>query len=94
MAIRNASVPIQAAAAAAGIDVDQIRRWAAIGGVQIQGRGGQEFVLVEQVMALASAARRRDPSRTRGALRARLADARVQTTSVAALQRDVRDRRH
>lgn len=92
MAVRNASVPIEDAAGAAGVDVEQIRRWAAIDGLRIQGRGGREFVLLDQVMSLAIAARRRDPSSARGALRARLADARIQNPSVSGLQRSVRDR--
>jgi hypothetical protein len=75
------SVPILDAAHRADVDVDQIRRWAAIGGLEIQRRGGVEVVLVDQVMALATSARRRDPSIGRSALRARLADARREKPS-------------
>jgi hypothetical protein len=89
---RNASVPIDEAARAAGIDVEQIRRWAAIDGLQIRGHGAREFVLLEQVMALATASRRRDPSSARGSLRARLADARISNPSVSGLQQTARDR--
>ena len=92
MALRNASVPIEDAAGAARVDVEQIRRWAAIEGLQIQGRGGREFVLLDQVLALATAARRRDPSSARSALRARLADARIQNPSVTGLQQTARER--
>jgi hypothetical protein len=88
----NATVPILDAAHQAGVDVEQIRRWAAIGGVEIQRRGGAEVVLVDQVMALAASARRRDPSIGRDALRARLADAKVENARIADLQRAARDR--
>ena len=88
----NAAVPIASAAAQAGVDVAQIHRWAAVGGLQLQGRGGQEFVRLDQVLALTAAARRRDPSNNRGALRARLADARIANPSVAGLQQASRDR--
>jgi hypothetical protein len=89
---RNASVTIDEAAELAGIDVEQIRRWAAIDGLQIQGRGARELVLLDQVMALAAAARRRNP-KSRSALVARLADARVRNPSVTGLQQAARDRR-
>ncbi len=88
----NAPVPIATAAEQAGVDVAQIRRWAAVGGLQVQGRGGSEFVRLDQVLALSAAARRRDPSTSRGALRARLADARISNPSVAGLQQASRDR--
>jgi hypothetical protein len=90
--VRNASVPIEEAAAIAGIDVAQIRRWAAIDGLQIQGRGARQLVLLDQVMALAAAARRRDRSSGRDALRARLADARNRDPAVMGLQQVARDR--
>jgi hypothetical protein len=82
----NAHVPIATAAEHAGVDVGQIHRWAAVGGLQLQGRGGKEFVRLDQVLALSAAARRRDPASARGALRARLADARIANPSVAGLQ--------
>jgi hypothetical protein len=85
-------LPISEAAQRAGVDVAQIRRWAAIGGLEIQRRGATELVIVERVMALSVSARRRDPSSSRDALRARLADARVQNESVADLQQAARDR--
>jgi hypothetical protein len=47
---------------------------------------------LDQVLALSAAARRRDPSTNRGALRARLADARIANPSVAGLQQASRDR--
>jgi hypothetical protein len=88
----NATVPIAVAAEQAGVDVAQIHRWAEVGGLQLQGRGGKEFVRLDQVLALSAAARRRDPSTSRGALRARLADARIANPSVAGLQQASRDR--
>jgi hypothetical protein len=88
----NATVPIAVAAERAGVDVAQINRWAEVGGLQLQGRGGKEFVRLDQVLALSAASRRRDPSTNRGALRARLADARIANPSVAGLQQALRDR--
>jgi hypothetical protein len=86
----NASVPIAVAAERAGVDVAQIRRWAAIDGLQIQGRGAMELVRLDQVMALSAAARRHRSRRD--SLRARLADARIQDPSVSGLQQTARDR--
>jgi hypothetical protein len=88
----NVTVPIAVAAEQAGVDVTQIHRWAEVGGLQLQGRGGKEFVRLDQVLALAAAARRRDPSSALGSLRARLADARIANPSVAGLQQASRDR--
>ena len=87
----NATLPIFEAAQRADIDVAQIRRWAAIGGLEIQRRGGAEVVLVDEVMALARSARRRSGG-NRDALKARLADAKVENASIAELQRTARDR--
>ena len=92
MSVSNAPVPIATAAEQAGVDVAQIHRWAEVGGLQLQGRGGREFVRLDQVLALSAASRRRDPSTNRGALRARLADARIANPSVAGLQQASRDR--
>jgi hypothetical protein len=71
----NASVPIEIAADQAGVDVAQIRRWADIQGLEIQRRGSLETVRLDRVMALSASARRNDARSTRGALKARLADA-------------------
>ena len=92
MSVSNAPVPIATAAERAGVDVAQIHRWAEVGGLQLQGRGGREFVRLDQVLALSAASRRRDPSTNRGALRARLADAQIANPSVAGLQQASRDR--
>jgi hypothetical protein len=92
VSVSNVVVPIATAAEQAGVDVAQIHRWAAVGGLQVQGRGGREFVRLDAVLALSAAARRRDPSTNRGALRARLADARIANPSVAGLQQASRDR--
>jgi hypothetical protein len=89
---KNASVPIAAAAEQAGVDVAQIHRWAAVDSLEIQRRGRTEVVVLDDVMALSAAARRRDKNASRGALRARLADARVRQPSVTDLQRTARDR--
>jgi hypothetical protein len=88
----DTTVPIATAAEQAGVDVEQIHRWAAVGGLQVQGRAGMEFVRLDQVLALSAAARRRDPSNNKGALRARLADALIANPSVAGLQQASRDR--
>jgi hypothetical protein len=90
MSMRNGPVPIQAAADVAGIDVWQIRRWADLGSVEIQQRGGVETVVLELVMAMAASARRRRPGGVRDSLRARLADAKVQDRSVSDLQQIAR----
>ena len=92
MSTSNTAVPIALAAEQARVDIEQIHRWAAVGGLQIQGRGGREFVRLDQVLALSAAARRRDPSTNRGALRARLEDARIANPSVTGLQQASRDR--
>jgi hypothetical protein len=92
VSVSNAPVPIATAAEQAGVDIAQIHRWAEVGGLQVQGRGGKEFVRLDQVLALSAASRRRDPSTNRGALRARLADARIANPSVAGLQQALRDR--
>ena len=92
MSASNVTVPIAVAAEQAGVDVTQIHRWAEVGGLQLQGRGGKEFVRLDQVLALSAAARRRDPSSALGSLRARLADARIANPSVAGLQQASRDR--
>jgi hypothetical protein len=90
MSTRNGPVLIQAAADLAGVDVGQIRRWADVGGVEIQRRGGLETVPLERVMALSASARRLRAGSDRDALRARLADAKVQNRSVSALQQIAR----
>ena len=92
MSASNAPVPIATAAEQAGVDVAQIHRWAEVGGLQLQGRGGREFVRLDQVLALSAASRRRDPSTNRGAIRARLADAQIANPNVAGLQQASRDR--
>ena len=93
MQFRSESVSIQAAADRAGVDVAQIRRWAAIDGLEIQRRGHVETVILDRVMALSASARRRSSGGSRDALRARLADAAsVDNPSVSGLQELARDR--
>ena len=70
------SVTLEVAASLAGVDVGQIRDWAAIDGLVIEQRGRIETVLLDRVIALSTAARRRRQGSGRDALRARLADAR------------------
>lgn len=88
----NASVSIQAAADLAGVDVGQIRRWAEVGGLEIQRRGGLEIVVLDRVMALLASSKHRGHGSGRDALRARLEDATIDTPSVVNLQQLARDR--
>jgi hypothetical protein len=91
MSTRNGPTPIQAAADQAGVDIGQIRRWADIGGIEIQRRGGIETVILERVMALSASVRLRRSGGDRDSLRARLADAKVENRSISDLQRIARD---
>lgn len=91
MLAKSQSVPIEEAAELVGVDVEQIRRWAAIDGLEIRRRGHLEMVILDDVIALSSAARRRG-AKSRSTLLARLADARVENPSVAGLQQAARDR--
>jgi hypothetical protein len=86
----NGPIPIEEAARLCGVDVVQIRRWADIGGVDIQGRAGVETVLLDQVMAMSAPERRLRSRADRHSLRARLADAKIQNASVTDLQRIAR----
>jgi DNA-binding transcriptional MerR regulator len=88
----TASVPIPVAAARAGVSVEQIRRWADIGGLEIQRRGSLETVRLDRVMALSASARRNDPSSSRAALRARLADAADSMRNTAEMEQLARER--
>jgi len=92
MPMRNESVPIQAAADIAGVDVGQIRRWAEIDGLEIQRRGHVETVILDRVMALSAWGGGPPPRAGRGPLRARLADAAIENPSVSGLQELARDR--
>lgn len=88
----SASVPILVAAERAGVLVEQIRRWADVGGLEIQRRGSLETVRLDRVMALSASARRNDPSSSRGALKARLADAAAVTRNTEELEQLARER--
>lgn len=88
----TASVPILVAAERAGVHVEQIRRWADVGRLEIQRRGSLETVLLDRVMALSASARRNDPSSSRSALRARLADAAAAMQNTAELEQLARER--
>jgi hypothetical protein len=89
---RTPSVPIAEAAALAGVEISQIRSWAAIEGLEIRRRGPIEVVPLDEVMALSATQRRRVSRSSRSTLRARLADARIQNPSVSGLQQAARDR--
>jgi hypothetical protein len=88
---RSPSVPIAEAAALAGVEISQIRSWAAIDGLEIRRRGVIETVPLDEVMALSATQRRRVSRSSRSALRARLADAAVRNPSVSGLQQAARD---
>ena len=88
----DVSVSIQTAAERAGVGVEQIRRWADVEGLEIQHRGRLEIVRLDRVLALSAAARRNDPNSSRGALRARLADAAGESRGITNLQRLARGR--
>jgi hypothetical protein len=86
LSTQSGPVRLQAAADLAGVDVNQIRRWADIGGVEIQRRGGMETVAIEQVVAMSASARRLRAGYGRDSLRARLADGKVQKRSISDLE--------
>jgi hypothetical protein len=88
--MRSLPIPIHEAARLSGADADQIRRWADIGAIELQRRGGIETVLLEQVMARSAPARRLRSRNDRDSLKARLADAKVQNQSITDLQRIAR----
>jgi hypothetical protein len=88
--VRGASVPLRAAGELAGVDVDQIRRWAADGAVLIEQRGELEVVRLDVVEALSDAPK---PSRDRRYMLRRLLEgAKLETRSVIELQRLARER--
>ena len=93
MSTRNGPTPIQAAADLAGVDIAQIRRWADVGGIEIQRRGGIETVILERVMALSASVRRRRSGGDRDSLRARLADAEAENRKIPDPQHVARDDR-
>jgi len=90
LSTQTGPIPIHEAARQASVDVEQIRRWGELGAVDIQGRGGVETVLLDQVMAMSAPQRRLRSRADRHSLRARLADAKVQNASVTDLQRIAR----
>lgn len=89
--VNGASVPIEAAGELMCVDVDQIRRWAAVGAVEIEHRGELEVVRLDAVEALSRSPRtpRRDG---RYMLRRLLDGVRLETPSVIELQRIARER--
>ena len=89
--VSHASVPIEAAGELAGVEVDQIRRWAAIGAVEIEQRGELEVIRLDIVEALAQSPRTSDRDR-RYMLRRLLEGATLQTKSVVELQMLARER--
>jgi hypothetical protein len=89
--ISHASVPIEAAGELAGVEVGQIRRWAANGAVEIEQRGELEVIRLDVVEALARSARTSHRDR-RYMLRRLLDGARLETRSVIELQMLARER--
>lgn len=89
--VSGASVPLEAASELMCIDVDQIRRWAAIGAVEIENRGELEVVRLDTVEALSNSPRALRPD-GRYMLRRLLDGVRIETPSVVELQRIARER--
>jgi hypothetical protein len=90
----NGSVPIEAAAELALVDVRTIRQWAAIGAIEIERRGETEVVPLDRLKFLVSTWNipSRDRSSERVAIRGLLGEARVLTPSVTGLQELARER--
>jgi hypothetical protein len=89
--VSDASVPIEAAGELTSVDVDQIRRWAAVGVLEIEYRGELEVVRLDTVEAL-SRSPRTPPRDGRYMLRRLLDGVRLDTPSVIELQRIARER--
>ena len=94
MAGENGSVTIESAAELMNVDVRSLRQWSAIGSLDIERRGDDEFVHLGQVQALVRSGI--VPGRVdakRGALRGLLKEAKsVDAQSVAGLQELARER--
>ena len=94
MAGRSGTVTIESAAELMNVDVRSLRQWSAIGSLDIERRGDDEFVHLSQVQALVRSGI--VPGRAdarRGALRSLLKDAKsVDPQSVAGLQELARER--
>lgn len=90
----NGSVPIEAAAELADVDVRTIRQWAAIGAIEIERRGEMEVVRLDRLKFLVSTWEipNRDRSSERVGIRGLLGDATVNTPSVTDLQQIARER--
>ena len=90
----NGSVPIEAAAELADVDVRTIRQWAAIGAIEIEWRGEMEVVRLDRLKFLVSTWEMpgRDRSSQREAIRGLLGDATIITPSVTSLQELARER--
>jgi hypothetical protein len=88
------SVPIDAAAELADVDVRTIRQWAAIGAIEIERRGEMEVVRLDRLKFLVSTWEipNRDRSSDRVAIRGLLGDVTVNTPSVTDLQQLARER--
>ena len=53
MLVKTAAVPLDVAAELVQIDVETIRRWAELGAIEIDTRGGMEVVRLDRVRWLA-----------------------------------------
>lgn len=88
--VSGASVPLRAACELTGVDVGQIRRWAEDGAIEIEQRGELEVVRLDLVEALSDPPK---PIRDRRYMLRRLLEgAKLETRSVAELQRLARER--
>lgn len=63
MLVKAAAVPLDVAAELVNIDVETIRRWAELGSIEIDTRGGMEVVRLDRVRWLADASGRSTPGR-------------------------------
>jgi hypothetical protein len=89
--VSGASVPIQAAGELTSVDVEQIRRWAAVGAVEIEQQGDLEVVRLDVVEALSASPPAPGGDR-RYMLRRLLDGASLETKSVIELQMLARER--
>lgn len=90
---RDASVPIDAAAELARVDVITIRRWSADGLLAIERRGDIEAVRLAEVDLLAAGGARRGTGERNGQLRSLLREAPTQEpVDINGLQEQIRDR--
>jgi hypothetical protein len=92
MLVKDASVPIHAAAELLNIEVRAIRQWSAAGVLDLQVHGDVESVRLDAIRALAGTSRRSSASRRGEALRARLRGVPIATLDITGLQELARER--